>query len=72
MCAGVGEREDEYVVFNIIEKDPIVFDMAVSKPREVSRKGVVFVSGRQRFASRKHGNDRVELFDVLAATKHLL
>ena len=72
VCAGVGERENEYVVLNIVEKEPIVFDMAVAKSCEISGKGVVPVLRRKGLSISKHGYDFVELFDVLAASKHLL
>ena len=70
--ASVGEREDEYVVLNVIEKEPIVLDMAVTESGKIAGERVVFVFSRKGLASRKHRNNGLKLADVLSSTKHFL
>ena len=70
--AGVGERENKHVMLDVIEKEPVAFDVAVAKSCEVSGKGVVSVFRWKGFAASEHGYNFVELFDVLAAPEHLL
>ncbi len=70
--ASVGEREDEYVVLNVIEKEPIVLYMAVTESGKIAGERMVFVFGRKRFASCEHQNNGLKFADVLPSTKHFL
>ena len=69
--AGVGEREDEYVVLNVIEKKPIVLDMAVAESFKVAGKRMILILGRQSFSHCEGADNGRNLFDVLSPLKHL-
>ena len=56
MRSGVGKRQDEDVVLNLVEQNPVVLDVAVSETCEVVDERMVFVLRRQHFSVGKHSH----------------
>ena len=72
MCAGVGKRQDQEVVFDFIDQHPVILNVAVSRPGIVADQGMILVLGRKRLTSCEHGDDCSQFRAVLAALKHQL
>ena len=71
MRAGVDEREDQNIVFDLIQKHPVIFYVAVSEADKIADKRMVFILGRQCLAFGQHLDNSHDLLDVFAALEHL-
>lgn len=53
MGTGAGQGQDEHVIFNRIDQNPIAFDVAIAKTFQVSGECMIPVLRRQLFATDK-------------------
>ena len=71
MCAGIGKSQNEDVVLNLVDKHPIIFDVAIAKSNKVSNESMIAILRRECFSIGKHADYGGYLLDVLAPLKHL-
>lgn len=70
MCAGIGKSQNEYIVLNLVDKHPIIFDVAITKSDKIAGKRMVAVLCRQRFAHSKLIDNIKKLRTGFAALLH--
>ena len=63
----IRKRQNEDIVLDFVEENPVVLDVAVTKPDKVAYKGMVTILRGKRGAIRKHLNNSFEFVDVLPA-----
>ena len=67
MRTRTGEGQNKDVIVNAVQKHPVVFDVAIPQPGEISGEGVVSALRGERFALCEHFHHCGELSDVFAA-----
>ena len=70
--AGAGEGQDKDVVLNRIEQQPIIFDMAITEPCQVSGEGMVMVLRRQGLSRCKDADYCFKFGYIGTTLEHLL
>ena len=56
MCAGIGKSQNEDIVLKLVDKHPIIFDVAIAKSDKVSNESMVAKLRRKRFSIGKHAD----------------
>ena len=70
MCAGIGKSQNEDVVLNLVDKHPIIFDVAIAKSDKIAGKRMVAIFLGKWGVIRKHLDYSFKLVYVLPAPKH--